>query len=336
MIYEKLSAEERKKLQAQSKQKFAVFYEKTLCAYGLTESQAPCSRGFQKCWNDVLKVLENQTAAIRYDIIYMALYHITWNTYPVSGLSAAKLELLALVEEALIEEGYAYEVWSESYIFNRAMDLIGKSTSIGSPRCLCHSAWFGRYVYANTCYEVVLKNGKVKLHESRIGWIGLNMFESTYSVRNTILVFEAAIKRLIPSATNWTRQEWTNEAHILREIQKVHGINYSQNYEDFDNLMDVFDRLLNGADYDRSLMLLDQVPLSIATSLWPNNALKNLERFFVRICNRTRKQMKINPCSQSAFRKDILTNSWVWVHFNGTNTPPPKVKQQIFNVMLGV
>ncbi len=335
MIYEKMSAESRKKMQKRSKEKFTEIYQKTLIAYGLSPSQAPCSGGFQKCWNDILKVWDGQTTTVKYDVIYMAIYHVAWNRYPVSGLTDAQLELLALVEQVLIDEGYAYEVLSESYIFTRSLDLVEKSASVGEMYSLCHTKWFGKYVYANTYCKILLKNRKISLNSRRFGQIGTGMFHRPWEARNVVNVFEAAIKRLVPNSGSWTRAEWTNENLIMSEIQKAHGVDYTQNYRAFDDLMDVFDLLLNGRSYDRSLLLLGEVPVSMTVCFWPRNTAKSLECFATRVCKRVQKQMSSNPYSNSAFRKDIFSHSWVYrQHTDGTRALSRELKKLMFDTMM--
>lgn len=335
MIYENLSVKQRNFLQARSQQKFAEIYKKTLVAYGLTAKQAPCSNGFQRCWNDLLQIWESRTNSMKYDLIYLALYHITWHTYPVAGLSAAQRDLLASVEQALIDEGYAYEVLSESYIFERAIDHVGRSACVNSPSCQCRSAWFGKYIYARTCCKVLLKNRRCFFDMSKLGWTGIGMFGTAYSAKNIMQVFEATIMSLVPSAVNWSCQEWTNEQYIMQEIRKIHGVDYTQDYAEFDALLDVFDRLFNGYNYDRRLLLLKHFPPSMAACLWPADTAEEVERFFIRICDKAKKNINENPNTRSAFRTDVVTKSWVYRQYD-TNVWPAttQTKKHLLELLL--
>ena len=53
MLYEKMTAEKRKYFREVSKQRFEKIYQKTLEVFRLKQDEAPCSRGFQKCWEDI-------------------------------------------------------------------------------------------------------------------------------------------------------------------------------------------------------------------------------------------------------------------------------------------
>lgn len=121
----------------------------------------------------------------------------------------------------------------------------------------------------------------------------------------------------------------------MNEIQKAHGIDYTKDYRAFDDLMDVFDLLLNGRAYDRSLLLLGQVPVSMVACFWPRNTAKSFEAFTARVCKKVQKQMNSNPSSNSAFRRDIFSNSWVYrQHTDGTRDPSKDLKKLMFDTMM--
>lgn len=336
-IYAKLPDAERKKRQAESKLKFKDIYEKTLMVLGASQTDVPCSGGFQKCWSELLGIWSKYASKIGCNVIYAALHHIAWNRYPNPNMPKTVLDLLCLVEQAVLDEGYAYEVWSQSYFFDRALDEVKDTASVFSADCYCQSVWFGRYIYSRVYSQVCLKSRTLCSPIQGMRLADFRMFKTLDEARENVRVFEDTIKRLLPSAATWTRSAWTDEDGILQEIYLVHGINYTKNYQAFDDLVDVFKLVLNGQTYDRSLMLLSQFPVSMVACLWPKDTKENLERFFIRVCKRTSKQMKANPTTGSVFRHDVLEKSWVYQQFsNGTWTQSTAVKKQMFEYMLGV
>lgn len=336
-FYANLPAAEVKKLRAESRRNFELIYEKTLEVLNLDKISAPCSGGFQKCWDDLQDIWRSNVQQLDCVVMNSVMYHIALGWYPGQGMSRDLQDLLLMVEQAVLAEGYAFEVWKESGVLRRELDFVRELMTPGSELACCGSKWFGRYVYSCTFSQVYLKRRKVCSEFEDMCWEDFMMFGTTHQARANVVVFESAIESLLPGAKAWTRGQWTDESWIMQEIYRVHGIDYTLDYSGFDALIDVFALRLNGCSYDRSLMLLDAFPDTMMACLWPQNTQLELERFFLRVSKRTRKQMKANPNTYGAFHTRVLTNSWVWnYYFNGTVTFSNKVKAEKFNVMLGV
>ena len=337
MIYERLSIEERKQRQAESRLKFAEIYEKTLDVFELDPEQTHCRGGFQQCWYDILKVWSNLGTSRKYDLLYMAVYHIVWDRHYGTNLSPEYLELLSLVERALLDEGYAYEVWSSCGALNLIMKEFRAAFLLGTGQTVCKSAWFGKYIYACAYSKLRIKGRPTTRLPFGMLRGDVLMLRSTDNVKNIIAAFEKVIIQLLPNAAAWTRAAWADEAAIMKELYQAHGIDYTQKPGAFDELVDAVSMVLQGRNYERSLLLLDELPASMVRCLWPEDTEKNLERFFIRVCKRVRKQMKENPKTYGAFRKDVLEKSWVYRQYeDGTWTPSHNVTVQKFNVQLGI
>jgi len=336
-IYENLPADEVKRLRKESREKFELIYEKTLEVLKLDKSSVPCSDGFQQCWDDLIDIWRSN--ALKMDCVVMnsVMHHIAWGRYPDTQISGPLQELLLLVEQAVLAEGYAFEVWQESGVLRRELNFIREMVAPRSKSACCGSRWFGRYVYSYTFSQVCLKSRILNSEFEGVSWDDIHMFVTAPQARENVVVFEGAIKRLLPDAKTWTRVQWADENWILQEIHRVHGIDYTLDYPAFDALIDVFDLCLNGRSYDRNLLLLNAFPETMMACLWPKNTQLELERFFLRVSRRTRKQMKINPNTYAAFRTSVLMGSWVWnYYFGGSVTYSNKVKTEQFNVLLGI
>jgi len=303
----------------------------------LNRASAPCSGGFQQCWNDLQDIWRNNAQRMNCVVMNSVMHHIAFGCYPDHGISKALQDLLLLVEQAVLGEGYAFEVWMESGVIRRELDFIREIATPESALGCCGSMWYGKYIYSRTFSQVRLKEREIDSVFEGICWADISMFGSASQARENVVAFEGAIQRLLPSAKCWSKIQWSDEAWILQEIHREHGIDFTQDYPAFDALIDVFVLALSGSSYDRSLMLLDAFPETMAACLWPQDPQKELERFFIRVCKRTRRQMRANPNTYGAFRTSILTNSWVWNYYSSGSVAEPKpVKTEKFNIMLGV
>lgn len=256
-IYMELSAAERKKRQSTSKKRFAEIYKKTLAVLNMSPSNAPCSSGFQRCWSDILSIWDKYAVQIGCNVLYAAIYHITWDRYPLLNGSGPLMELLCMAEQALLDEGYAYEVWSRHYLFSNVLHDVRYTTDTYSKSNLCHSRWFGEYIFARAYCRIILKNRMILSPVEEIRRVEIRILYAPLDARNAVYVYEETVRRLLPSSANWTWKDWTDENVVMKGILTTHGIDYTQNYEAFDDLVDVFNLMLSGRTYDRKLMLLN-------------------------------------------------------------------------------
>lgn len=336
-IYQNLPVDEVKKHRKESREKFKLIYEKTLEVLKLDETSAPCSGGFQQCWYDLLDIWSSNAQHMNCVVMNSVMHHIAWGWYPGNEMSKELQDLLLLVEKAVLEEGYAFEVWLKSGVLRRELNFVREMCNCRSELTYCNSRWFGRYVYSRTFSQVRLKKRKIASYFEGMEREDYYIFGTAPRARDKVHDFENAIKALLPGSKSWSKTQWSDEKWIMQEIYRVHGVDYSQDFHAFDELVDVFVAVQNGRSYDRSLLLLDAFPESMLVCLWPRDTQLKLERFFLRVAKRTRKQMKTNPNTRAAFRTSVLTNSWVWRYYsNSPATCSNKVKTEQFNVQLGI
>ena len=323
--FKNIDPAERKTLIKESKDLYLKIYNLTLKIYGVpTATMLPCS-GYSKCWLDILDIWKANEQKVGYNILYASIYHIAWDKYPVENIKTNEKELLELVERAVLNEGYAYETWAKSKEFVDALHEVLETTYKHLTDSSKGPFWFARYVFSRTLSMIKFKSKNL-----------MDTYEGMY-VKESTVMFEGAIRKLIPTAKNWDAQMWLDEKAIMDKIYKAHGIDYSKDYGEFDSLIDVFSLMLDGRSYDRSLMLIKSFPESMAASLWPKNTDDNVERFFTRICNRCSKISKKSNISRSKFRRDVITNSWVYSQYhNGTRTPSKIVLKKMFELGLGI
>ena len=326
----------REQQKQENKQKFTEIYERTLLAFHLTPDLAPCSNACPQCWRDIMHVWNSLGTSCEYNVIYDAVYHIAWNRYCISNPSADYLELLALVEHELVSEGYAYEAWLANGSVDGAMEKIRSTVSIRSGQC--HSERFGRYIYANAYRKIYIKDRATSdsFAEMRSMYDAI-MLGSTRGAVEIVNMFENIIFRLLPCASSWTQNIWTDEAAIMAEIQRVQGVDYSPIPGEFDQVIDAFSAALQGKSCDRFLVRIANFTASMAACIWTENTDKKIERFLIRLCKKTRKQMKSTSHYRGLSPKKVLMRSWVYQGFkNGTLAQTIEAKKAVFEVELNL
>lgn len=324
MLFENLTTKERRQLQAQSKLRFDEIYEKTLVVFGLGSDEAPCSGGFQKCWKEILKMWDRCADDGAYYLLFSAMYRVAWNRHAIRGEYKPLVELVELIEQALLEEGYAYEVWSSEWVFHEAMEGM-KSTTLDGKNC--KSLWFGYYIYVKACCKICMEK------KESWYWPG-DWYSADKDYPNR---FETAIKRLLPNADGWSQADWSDESFIMSEIYRVHGVDYSQDPDSFDNLLDVFEKKSKGKAYDIDLMMVRKLSVSMVPCIWPRGHKRSIEQFLDRICKRLSEQ-EASPVSngRSVYTRKNLQNSWVTKQYAAGYWPMPKQwKTLVFDVSMG-
>jgi len=161
-LYENLLAEERKQLQADSNAKFERIFKKSRNVL-LSRPYKNCRyTGFQNCWRDIVEVWDKKDPETSYLLFRVVLFRIVWGRYPEKVTDKTLRDLLVLIEEAILEEGYAYTMWSREPTFQAALNAVRDTVLITSADCLCKSEWFGRYLYASAYCKIGLKNRTAK------------------------------------------------------------------------------------------------------------------------------------------------------------------------------
>lgn len=241
MTYENLPVEVRKQLQVESKALFAEVYKSSCKVFGVGAHRQYQLTGFKNCWRDLIKVWGELDSEAATAVLYAAVYHVAWDRYPVNCVDKRMEDLLEFVEQAITAEGYAFEMWSVEPAFHQAMDVL-KETATPTSECnQCKSEWFGRYIYANAYCKIGLKNRVPDMPFDGLREEDVEMFATVDRAREIPVIFEAAIKKLLPDADHWTRKQWTDEDFILNEIDSAHETNYANDPQDFDALLDLYD-----------------------------------------------------------------------------------------------
>ena len=78
---------------------FERIYNLTLLTYAVKREDAVCSKGFKKCWSDLVQLWDahHKTGGAT-DLFYQALYHIQWRKLPVDNQDKNHVRLVEAME----------------------------------------------------------------------------------------------------------------------------------------------------------------------------------------------------------------------------------------------
>jgi len=240
-LYEDRLTDERKQLQADSNVMFVKILKKSSRVLFCRPYRNCRYNGFQHCWTDIVEAWDTRDPKTSYLLFHAVIYHIAWGSYPEAINDKGLRELLMLIEEAILEEGYAYTMWAKEPSFQAALTAVRDTTLLSSPDCICKSDWFGKYIYASAYCRIGLKNRVAKAPFDGLRTEDVEMFATVERARAIPSVFRGAIKRLVPAATDWSSSEWLDEQFILTEVQRVCGTGQVPDYLALDVLIDVYD-----------------------------------------------------------------------------------------------
>ena len=240
-LYEDMLTGERKQLQADSNAKFERIFKKSSKVL-LSRPYRMCRyNGFQHCWKDIVEVWDKREPKTSYLLFYAVIYRVAWGSYPEKISDRGLRELLILIEEAILEEGYAYTMWAKEPSFQAALNAVRDTALISSPDCICKSEWFGRYIYASAYCRIGLKNRSAKAPFDGLRVEDVELFSTVARARAIPSIFEGAIKQMVPEAVSWTKGEWLDEVFILQEVQRVLGVEQIPDYLALDAKIDIYD-----------------------------------------------------------------------------------------------
>lgn len=327
---------------AENRARFKEIYSLTLHLCSTTKEWVTCSTGPLKCWKDILRVWNEYAEEMDCpDMLYAALYHIHWGRFQPTVKSDELKGLILLVENELLKDERAFEAWYGSLEFKRAFDKV--LTSVRHKKqvgCGWNSETFRKYLDSRMYMKVVYKE-QIPTSDWLLDVHELDTFycaKELYNYRND---FETAIKRFLPEANNWDA-EWCDETYILNRIKAVHGIDYTLDYDDFDQMYLAVRMFLRNKSYEGELVLVKNFPHSMAVCLWGDQTDKRIYALFANAYSKHRaaKAKNMYPSRSKYCRKNI-EDSWVYKLLYGWYASKDsrltgRTKEKFFNFSIGV
>lgn len=271
---------------------FNKMHKLTIALFSLSPTEALCSKGARKRWEDLANIWKCYAEeACEYSIFDLALHKIYWGVYP-EPMKEDYIALVRLVEDELLSDGPAFNVWrthpSYRFAFSYMKDQEKALVNRG-PRP--HSYMFWNYQNSRFWFNVVYKRRKpglidpatASLHDMKAA----KRHESIYAACEG---FEKAINCLIPDSKNWTDEQWLNDLNIRRDLRKLYNIKYADYDRDFEILIAA---LMNKLHYNAPIHLaqlldLGSIPTGMVQRIWPVQTDTELKKLFLQAASRAK------------------------------------------------
>lgn len=336
--------EQIKTRKAKSKARFDAIYKQTLQLCGITCKKAPCSKGVKKCWVDILEVWKKYSNTLGCeDVLFAALYHIQWRTFQPIIRSSELKKLVLLVEQELLDDGYAFDAWRITDDFKQAFDaIIGSVRLITGKRGKWHANTFRRYIYSRT-FSLVMYKGK-KPDNTWLYMTGrdIRSFTTAAELFECYTRFERILCCLLPEAANWD-VEWAHESYIMQSLKAAYGIDFTLNYADFDRLVEAVGLIIDQRTYTRALLEVENFTFTIAEAIWGSEATKKIQCFFSTVYQNHKSWVNKKRIrnTNSAYSKKNIMDSWIYKMLNEWSAShdkrlTQKTKDKLFNFCLGI
>ena len=306
----------------------AVFLTKKICPSAKLNIPSSSSSASRWGWLLGTWVQEKDNSNLP-DILYEALHLVHRNKYRSSAFKSDLKALLRIVAEEMLSNGHAIKVWAETTAFyNAFLNLYRWENDKGSK-----STKHGEFRKARTALKVLeCKDISPKI---------LKKYKPYYRDFYTCYVsFQENVRILLPHAKNWT-WEWCDENLIYRELDSKYQVNYAQDSEDFDLLINAIECAReNRKPYSNAFIKLKFFSFPMAQALWQEQAQDKLLDIFFTYYQKYRKfedydlnhytsRRSILVCSKDNFMKSWLTGiAMAW------NDNPPVALNEAYRVNL--
>ncbi len=246
---------------------FAKLYEATLAACNLTEFPEGMFTREGNAWVELEEAWDKFLPERSFAIFCEAIHQIMWGIPSCSGTAAYK-DIVSVVVEELLNDGDAYDVWSDDQ--SACYEAVKYMRDTMDPYIEGDN-----YRFSIEHFHYLSDKMLWKIRYSKNGW-GRNV----PSFERRLIEYEDAIKKIIPAAKKWGEDYWYDESHIHDEISKLYGIDYrndtSCDYIDYSRLMII---LMNSEEDESERKVKEawcacnirEMPFSLAKVLWPKN-----------------------------------------------------------------
>jgi len=263
---------------------FDRIVEETAKLASIPADNIPLSKGRLKRWTDLAAYWETQPNSFP-NLFYEAIFHIARGRY--SHASASVKPLLALIEEALLNDVDALSQWRRINAFKDAFSLVTIDIHhVPYSKQRWKSSVMRDFVECRLYALLIYRNSPIpmltlKLSRNRRAYMSI---VKQLEIQSPYTRFVEIMELLVPGCHNWSTYQWTSEAYIFSQIQAAHGIDYSKNIVEFDKMMTMFRYKLEGIPYYRNLFSIKLLPSSIAAIIWPDGIEKNICKQFSTAC----------------------------------------------------
>lgn len=253
---------------------------RTLCH--LPEKAYSRSRGAEGYWSKVMKLWKTNLNVMGYNVVYAALHCIHWGVYPKDFPDDQDLlRLVELIKLEFLKVNADLECAKTKQFFNSALTRVRKSNS---PHCgvkKLKSKTFDEFLESKTMYK--LFGGEIKVRNLNLLTTTVHDFEDIREKAKRRFFYEnikAHIVKLIPEASTWTDDDFSNDANIVAQLHKYYGVDLRWCNQNFDQLIEVIELMDNDDFYGEALLGMTNIPMPLAKVLWSEKTEECIELAF--------------------------------------------------------
>lgn len=265
-------------------------------------------------WLDLARVWDKVHTCEKHFVLVCALHNIRWGVYPYDFDDSNMHYLLSLVEAELLDDGEAFESFSQWSVFKNLLEVMANETSsYGDSDINTHLLQHHHYLSARL-------RCKVQYHKTRPDGFGeyVREYES----------YEKIVTRFIPRAANWAREQWGNDLNVAAALEARYGVDYvasGEREDDFDRIIMMCRELEywgDTADVVWYAANIEQFPLDMVKVLWPSDLEGNVTKLFLAAYKATvryeesgqlcldKKNKYYHPVGH--FEREALRASWLY------------------------
>lgn len=268
-----------------------------------------------------------------------ASHRIMWGVPRMYGKSPYD-KIVELVVSEMLQDGDAFNAWDTCDTFDEVVAYMSSESEPNSDYDYRYSIEHCNYLSNRFLWKV--KFSKAKYADEKA------------CCEKELLIYETAIKKIVPSALSWNEDYWIDENHILDEIYALYGVDY---------------RHIDCLEYGRILIILmgseysgfpseiveawcatniKTLPFSLAKAIWQNFTEEKILRFFLMAAEKADDQFYDTECVDSyqdeyihpieVFEYSAIYKSWMYPLISNWNEDPelydPFIKERLFTVAI--
>lgn len=288
---------------------------KKLC--NLPDSAISRSKSAEAYWSKMMRILKSNMDTLGYNVVYAALFCIHWGTYPKDMPNNPDLLRLAdLLKAEFLIVNTETNCAKARQLFGSSLTKVLKSESPYSGSRMLNSKMYRYFLESKTLYK--LYGGELEAERINLLTTSVEEFADMQDKAWRLFRYEKMkkyIKRLIPAASEWSDDEFSNDSAIVAQLQNEYGVNLAWCNKNFDQLVKWLE---NPKENWYMLVGLTSVPLPLAEMIWPNNTDACIDKFFCDVYYHVCEYIKYTKAhggdysDREASMQSELQNSWLY------------------------
>ena len=231
-------------------------------------------------WNRMFRLWRTKTSVIGYNVVYAALYCTHWGTYPVDMPSKPELRMLVdLVRRQFERVNADMKCAKEHFFFSTSLnDVLNSDSPHLRSSIRWTSACYRAFLMAKTQYK--LYGAFYEIDNLNLLTTSVEEFVDMKSAAETRQLYETVkgyIVKLIPCASTWSDDQFSNDAAIIMHLKNLYKIDYIECPDSFDSLIKAFDAIDADEDVEHRLLVVGDMTLALAKVIWPYETEKQIE-----------------------------------------------------------